>query len=215
MSKRLAGPILTAFVLGGIGLVLVMNYQTPRSVVVNDVTTKAAVDSTTPPHLANKPVGFREYPIGEDVERNQLTISAVWLPSVQMDAGPMSAGTDVIHLEADVRAIAGNRHGFAKDEFISYLTVNYKVEPASGGPALHAGEMIPMIASDGQHYGTSIDMPRAGKYRLTYTIQPPSSKGMGRHHDPATGVPPWWEPFSVEFAWDYEGPPTLGVAVQP
>ena len=214
MSKRLAGPILTAFVLGGVGLVLVMNYQNPQpaatdvAVTANDSAVKAEIAS-------NKPAGFREYPIGEDIERNQMKISAVWLPSVQMDGGPATSGSDVIHLEADVRAITGNRHGFAKDEFISYLTVKYKVEPAGGGPVLHEGEMIPMVASDGQHYGTSIDMPRAGKFRLTYTILPPSSKGMGRHHDPATGVPPWWEPFTVEFAWDYDGPPTVGVALQP
>ncbi len=214
MSKRLAGPILTAFVLGGVGLILVMNFQTPPPA-PTDVAVVTDNARPKPESADNPPAGFREYPIGEDIERNQMKISAVWLPSVQMDGGPAASGSDVIHLEADVRATAGNRHGFAMHEFVPYLTVKYRLEPAGGGPILHEGEMIPMVASDGQHYGTSIDMPRAGKFRLTYAIMPPSSKGMGRHHDPATGVPPWWEPFSVEFAWDYDGPPQVGVAFQP
>lgn len=216
MSKRLAGPILTAFILGGVGLVLVMNFQNPTAPIkpaeIRDQAEETkSVDSTTGSNLP----GFREYPIGDEVERNQMKIAAVWLPSVQMEGEPATAENDVIHLEADIRASEGNRHGFAKDEFVPYLTVNYKIEPAEGGKAIHQGEMIPMVASDGQHYGVSIDMPTSGKYKLTYALQPPSSKGMGRHHDKATGVPPWWKPFEVEFEWEYEGPPQVGVAAQP
>jgi hypothetical protein len=64
--------------------------------------------------------------------------------------------------------------------------------------------MIPMVARDGWHYGASIAMPKAGRYKLTYTIKPPT---VGRHSDPATGVEPWWKPFEVSFDWDYPGPP--------
>jgi uncharacterized protein involved in high-affinity Fe2+ transport len=67
--------------------------------------------------------------------------------------------------------------------------------------------MIPMVAADGLHYGASVSMPKAGEYRLTYKIDPPSAGGLGRHSDPATGVAPWWTPFEASFEWDYPGPP--------
>ncbi len=34
--------------------------------------------------LANR-APFREYPIGDNVEKNQMDIAAVWLPPVKMD----------------------------------------------------------------------------------------------------------------------------------
>ncbi len=62
--------------------------------------------------------------------------------------------------------------------------------------------MMPMVARDGWHYGASIPMPKAGKFKLTYKIEPPTA---GRHSDAATGVDPWWEPFEVSFDWEYRG----------
>ena len=64
---------------------------------------------------------------------------------------------------------------------------------------------MPMVARDGLHYGATIEMPKAGRYKLTYAIEPPSDGGLGRHVDPATGVDPWWKPFEVSFDWDYPG----------
>jgi uncharacterized protein involved in high-affinity Fe2+ transport len=155
------------------------------------------------------PADFREYRIGDPVDRpgEHLRIAAVWLPPIQMEGMTGLMPSDVIHLEADIHATAGNPNGFAKDEFVPYLKVGYVIEPAEGGPPLHKDELAPMIARDGLHYGASIAMPKAGSYRLTYTIQPPSAGGLGRHADPATGVAPWWKPFSVTFDWDYPGPP--------
>ena len=54
--------------------------------------------------------------------------------------------------------------------------------------------MMPMVARDGLHYGATIEMPKAGRYKLTYAIEPPSKGGLGRHADAATGVEPWWKP---------------------
>ena len=62
--------------------------------------------------------------------------------------------------------------------------------------------------------GTSLSMPKAGSYRLIYSIRPPSAGGLGRHHDPVTGVAPWWGPFEVAFDWDYEGPVGSASAVE-
>ena len=113
--------------------------------------------------------------------------------------GPL---TDVIHVEADIHATEGNPNGFAVHEFVPYLKISYKLIPAKGGEPVDQGEMIPMIAADGLHYGASMQMPPAGAYRLIYAIKPPSAGGLGRHSDPVTGVAPWWEPFEATFEWD-------------
>ena len=69
---------------------------------------------------------------------------------------------DLIHLEADVQATEGNPNGFAKDEFVPYLKISYTISPAGGGPPVHQGELIPMVARDGLHYGANIAMPGPG-----------------------------------------------------
>ena len=69
------------------------------------------------------PAGFREYPIGDEVEKNQIRIAAVYLPPVEMDGMPGTGSSSLIHLEADIHATEGNRNGFAKDEFVPYLVV--------------------------------------------------------------------------------------------
>ena len=139
-----------------------------------------------------------------------MRIAAVWLPPVQMEGMAGPAPSDMIHIEADVRATAGNRNGFPKDAFIFGLVVKYTIESLDASrksdPPITGG-LTPMLARDGEHYGASISMPRAGHYKLTYAIEPPSATGVGLHRDAATGVDPWWEPFEVSFDWDYQGPP--------
>ncbi len=219
MLQRWRGPIVVLLILGGVLVILALNLNTkgwdPRTPRSPDSTTSDGGASSTPsgPGNANAsrpPPGFREYPIGEEVERNQMRIAAVWLPSVQMEGMAGPSASDVIHLEADIRATSGNRNGFAKDEFVPYLVVHYTITPRDGAShsvAPAPAKMPPMVARDGLHYGAMIAMPKAGRYTLTYRIEPPWKGGLGRHSDSATGVAPWWEPFEVSFDWDYEGPP--------
>ena len=47
---------------------------------------------------------------------------------------------------------------------------------------------MPMVASDGPHYGANIKMMGVGNYKVTYHIEPPSKAGMHRHTDSETGV---------------------------
>ncbi len=149
---------------------------------------------------------FREYPIGDEVEREGMRIVAVWLPAVQMEGAPLPRGEDVIHLEADIHALRGNKNGFGLGEWIPYLTVNYTLVHKESGKKV-SGRMLPMVAKDGPHYGATVSLPGRGEYLLIYEIRPPSENGFGRHADPVTGVDPWWEPFSVEFSFRYEGIP--------
>jgi uncharacterized protein involved in high-affinity Fe2+ transport len=163
-----------------------------------------------PGPAARQPAGFREYPIGEEVERNQMRIAAVWLPHVQMAGMDVPGSSTMIHIEADIHATEGNRNGCPKDEFVPWLTVHYTIVPddaAGKSTEPIRGPLIPMIARDGWHYGASIEMPKAGHYKMTYAIKPPT---VGRHADAVTGVAPWWKPFEVSFDWDYVGPPTEG-----
>ncbi|HKI21000.1 MAG TPA: iron transporter, partial [Isosphaeraceae bacterium] len=213
--EKWRGTIVVLLILGGVLLILGLNLdlsqrrrtglRSPRSDSGQNNPPESGRSSKTP----GSP-GFREYPIGEDVEKNQMRIAAVWLPPVQMDGMTGPSSSSLIHVEADIHATEGNRHGFPKDEFVPYLTVRYTIVPidepsksSSIGPI--RGTMMPMTARDGWHYGASIEMPRAGRYKLTYAIEPPAA---GRHSDPMTGVDPWWKPFEVSFDWDYPGPPT-------
>jgi uncharacterized protein involved in high-affinity Fe2+ transport len=203
--RQWAGPLVTILIGGGVALILLLNLNlgAPQSLTEGP---QSAPPPAPPARL--KPAGFREYPIGEEVLENHMRIAAVWLPPIAMEGMPtLPAGGAVIHLEADIHATEGNPNGFAKDEFVPYLKVRYTITGA-GGAVIHQGELMPMVARDGPHYGASLELPKAGSYRLTYTIEPPSAGGLGRHSDPVTGVAPWWAPFEVTFDWDYSGPPS-------
>jgi uncharacterized protein involved in high-affinity Fe2+ transport len=194
VPKHWLGPLVTVLIVGGVALILLANLE-PRAAA-------PPVPPPGPPVPPGSRAGFREYPIGEDIERNHLRIAAVWLPSVLVEGQTVTAGTDIIHLEADVHALADNPNGLAMDEFVPYLEIAYEIAPAAGGTS-QKGSLMPMVARDGLHYGATVRMPGPGSYRLTYSIQPPSVGGLGRHTDPVTGVDPWWGPFTATFDWDY------------
>jgi periplasmic iron binding protein len=212
VSQRWIGPSVVALILASVAIVLALNVNwkglgAQKPPVAG---TEPAAQTGTLEH--RPPAGFREYPIGEDVEKNGLRIAAVYLPPIEMEGMPGPAAPSFIHLEADIHATEGNRNGFAKDEFVPYLTVHYTIEPQGGAAAGKGGsgsvepirgKMMPMVARDGLHYGATIDMPKPGHYKLTYSIV----IELARHVDRATGVDPFWKPFEVSFDWDYPGPP--------
>jgi uncharacterized protein involved in high-affinity Fe2+ transport len=218
MLQRWMGRIVVLLILGGVILILALNLnlngRDPRSKQALDDLQSTAVSKPSgggaAPAGTQTPAGFREYPIGEEFEKNQMRIAAVWLPPVQMEGMAGPPPSDLIHIEADIRATEGNRNGFPKDAFIFGLVVRYTIVPIDADrksePPMN-GKLIPMLARDGEHYGASIEMPRAGHYKLTYAIEPPSATGVGLHRDAATGVDAWWKPFEVSFDWDYSGPP--------
>jgi len=203
VGKSWAGPAVAGLIVAGIAAVLVFNLQPggPGKVA------PPAVPKPQPGPAATKAKGARETPIGDPVVKNHIQVAAVYLSAVTMEGMASPGSSDLIHLEADVRSTEDNPNGFAKDEFIPYLKVAYAIVPAKGGTAIDKGELTPMVAWDGLHYGANIAMPKAGDYRLIYDIQPPSAGGLGRHSDPATGVAPWWEPFQAAFEWTVEPPP--------
>jgi periplasmic iron binding protein len=144
-----------------------------------------------------------ERPIGEPVERNGMSIGAVYLQAVMME--PHMAGHDHtdIHIEADVKALKGNPNGFGAGEWVPYLDIGYEVTKA-GSSYKKAGTLYPMVASDGPHYGDNIKLDGAGKYHVAYRLNP-GAHGFLRHTDKETGVGKWWEPFTVEWDFTYTG----------
>ena len=109
-----------------------------------------------------------------------------------------------VHLEADISATDGNKNGFGKGEWIPYLTINYTLVNKDTGEK-QSGTFMPMVASDGPHYGANIKMAGVGNYTVTYQIEPPPKAGMHRHTDKETGVARWWKPIEVKFDFKYVG----------
>ena len=146
-----------------------------------------------------------EVPIGEPVKQNGLEIAAVYLQPVIME--PMMPGMKDkkdIHIEADIRSLENNPNGFGPGEWVPYLGVTYQLSKL-GSDWASMGEFIPMVASDGPHYGANVALNGPGKYRVSYQITPPPFQGFYRHTDKETGVDMWWAPFEVSWEFTYVG----------
>ncbi len=151
----------------------------------------------------------KEYPIGEAQEKDGMKIAAVYLQPVEMEpAGMMREAKDSdIHLEADIKAAKGNTNGFAEGDWMPYLRVTFELVRLSDNKSLK-GELMPMVANDGPHYGDNVRLPGPGKYKLILTLMPPSDNPhahFGRHVDKETGVGPWFKAFPAEFEFVYAG----------
>jgi len=150
------------------------------------------------------PNGFKEYPVGDEVQVEGMNIAAVYFQPASMEP-KAKAGIPVeeadIHIEADIAALKDNPRGFGFGEFVPYLTVKYKLENLDSGENLE-GSFMPMNASDGPHYGANIKMLGAGNYKLTYLISAPTDYLL--HADDVTGVPDatWWRK-PLEISWDF------------
>ena len=152
------------------------------------------------PALANA----AEFYIGEPIEQNDLQIVPNYLTGIEMDKMPpgMETGADTIHLEADVHATKDEKHGFAEDAWIPYLTIRFTLTK-DGASFKKTGVLAPMTAGDGPHYANNVQMAGPGRYELTYEILPPSSNGFIRHIDKATGVPDWGKPITAHWTFTY------------
>jgi uncharacterized protein involved in high-affinity Fe2+ transport len=154
-------------------------------------------------------VGAKEYPIGKPQIANGMEISAVYLQPIEMDPPGMmrAAAESDVHLEADIKATKGNANGFPEGEWVPYLVVRYELTKDDGGQAIK-GELMPMVANDGPHYGDNVKLMGPGKYKLVLTILPPSENEhahFGRHVDKETGVGPWFKTFAVDFEFTFAG----------
>ncbi len=150
-----------------------------------------------------------EFPIGHPQNLNGMEVAAVYLQPVTMEpAGMMRKAEDSdIHLEADIHAIANNPNGFAEGDWMPYLVIGFEITKA-GSSKVIKGDMMPMVASDGPHYGDNVKLDGPGKYTLKMQISPPSANThvhFGRHVDKETGVGPWFKPFEVSYDFVFAG----------
>jgi uncharacterized protein involved in high-affinity Fe2+ transport len=155
------------------------------------------------------PAAALETPIGKPQKQAGMEIAAVYLQPVPMEpAGMMKAVAESdIHLEADIRAESDNKNGFADGTWIPYLGIAYEITKVGSAQKI-AGEIMPMVANDGPHYGDNVKLARPGKYTLKLSIAPPGASAhahFGRHTDKETGVGPWFKPFSLQYEFTYAG----------
>src|ERR1700730_169921 len=146
----------------------------------------------------------KEYLIGHQLHEHDMQIYANFLSGVEIAPmlPNMPTGADVIHLEADIHATGYGAHGIPDGGWIPYLNVQYSLVKL-GTRWKTAGELRPMVAKDGLHYGNNVMMDGPGDYQLVFRISPPSVNGLARHTDAVTGVPDWWQPFNVDFEFAY------------
>lgn len=150
-----------------------------------------------------------EYPIGKPHIVNGMEVAAVYLQPIEMDPPGMmrDARRSDIHLEADIHAVAKNPNGFAEGDWMPYLVVHYKLAKVGSNQPI-GGDLMPMVASDGPHYGDNVKLQGPGRYKLTLEILPPSASHQahfGRHVDKETGVGPWFKPFTVDYDFTFAG----------
>jgi uncharacterized protein involved in high-affinity Fe2+ transport len=150
-----------------------------------------------------------EYPIGKPQTSNSMEISAVYLQPIEMDPPGMmrEAKQSDIHLETDIRALAKNPNGFAEGDWIPYLAIQYQLAKTGANETIK-GDLMPMVASDGAHYGDNVKLAGPGNYKLTLTISPPSANHgahFGRHVDKETGVAEWFKTFTVTYDFAFAG----------
>jgi len=162
--------------------------------------------------LAARPSVATEYPIGAPENRYGMEIGAVYLQGVRMEPEGMMLSPEQsdIHLEADIHALQDNPNGYPEGFWIPYLLVTYELLKEDTKEVIK-GELMPMVASDGPHYGDNVKLKGPGKYQLTVTIYPPSAPQnhagahFGRHTDRQTGVRPWFSAFSFEKEFVFAG----------
>lgn len=141
------------------------------------------------------------------IVKNGLILTAAYLGPEHLAMAPMLPGmTDKdadIHLETDIHTDKNNPQGLDPGLWMPYLTITYQITK-KGSDWSTFGPSMPMIASDGFHYGNNVKLDGPGSYRLAIHVEPPPYNGFYRHTDKEIGVAQWWTPFDV--AWDFNWP---------
>ncbi|MER9328952.1 iron transporter [Mesorhizobium sp. M0152] len=150
-----------------------------------------------------------EYPIGEPKLMSGMEVAAVYLQPIEMEPAHIMrpAADSDMHLEADIHATRDNANGFAEGDWIPNLRIEYVLIKLDGNQKV-GGVFMPMVASDGPHYGDNVKLMGPGKYSLQLSVTSEGSDAsshFGRHVDKETGVGVWPETFHVEYEFTYAG----------
>ena len=160
----------------------------------------------------------KEHPMGPAQEVEGMEIASVYLQPITMDKQMgLPADQAEAHIELDIHATKDNGNTFAEGWWVPYLTINYKLDKIDNRTkkviASQSGELMPMVASDGPHYGSNVKLMGPGLYRIKYRIQPPSDNKhieFARHIDKETAAPEWFKPIDLEWQFPWAGPGEKG-----
>jgi uncharacterized protein involved in high-affinity Fe2+ transport len=108
-----------------------------------------------------------------------------------------------MHLEAKILMEKAG-FGFAPGSWVPYLGLEYRLTKRNTDWTA-SGQLVPMLANDGPHYGANVPMKGPGTYHMSVTFTPPAPEVFPIHMDKETGVAGWWEPFTLEWDFTYFG----------
>lgn len=173
----------------------------------------AASTSASAAESSKDTAGIKELPVGDSGPQTNdaLTVDAVYFQAIEMEQGssmvPPASQSDM-HFEVDISTNEkATAWGFEKDQFLPYLDVKAVATNTKTGKKVDLGTMMPMIASDGPHYGNNIKLP-AGDYDVTITVGSPADKFMLHTGKDSSAVKGrfWKEPLKFEFKnWQWDG----------
>lgn len=175
-------------------------------------TTSAAADASANGEEKDT-AGINELPVGDSGPQTNgpLTIDLVYFQAVDMEHGSMAmppASESDMHFEVDVATTEeATEWGYEADQFLPYLQIKAVATNKDTGEEIDLGTMMPMIASDGPHYGNNISLA-PGNYDVKITVASPADDFMLHTGKDSSGVKGrfWTEPLTFEFEnWQWDG----------
>ncbi|MEA4943619.1 MAG: iron transporter [Propionicimonas sp.] len=177
--------------------------------------TASAPAESTEPETTDDPnvVGINELPVGDSGPQqagDYLEVNAVYFQAIDMEHGTMAmppASESDMHFEIDIKTTEKAKDiGFEAEQFMPYLKITPKLTEKNTGKVVELGTLMPMIASDGPHYGNNIKL-EPGLYTVELSIQSPADDFMLHTGKDTSGVKGrfWTEPLKVtfdNFEWD-------------
>ncbi|MEA5117734.1 MAG: iron transporter [Propionicimonas sp.] len=177
--------------------------------------TAPAPAESTEPETTDDPnvVGINELPVGDSGPQqagDYLEVNAVYFQAIDMEHGTMAmppASESDMHFEIDIKTTEKAKDiGFEAEQFMPYLKITPKLTEKNTGKVVELGTLMPMIASDGPHYGNNIKL-EPGLYTVELSIQSPADDFMLHTGKDTSGVKGrfWTEPLKVtfdNFEWD-------------
>ncbi|MFM2476328.1 iron transporter [Celerinatantimonas sp. MCCC 1A17872] len=131
-----------------------------------------------------------------------LAKQSVMLPSNDQNGMHIQSGLrlEKSHwvLWTSLKAQAYNPNGFITGDFIPYCQVSYQLKRVAA-KTITQGQLPMRLTMNGPEYGHVIQLAKPGVYQLTIRYISPKNNGFYRHIDKATGVSPWWQPFSRHY----------------
>lgn len=157
--------------------------------------------------------GINELPVGDSGPQTNgpLTIDLVYFQAVDLEHGSMAmpaASDSDMHFEVDVATTEeATEWGYEADQFLPYLEIRAVVTNTDTGEEIDLGTMMPMIASDGPHYGNNISLA-PGNYDVLVTVASPADDFMLHTGNDTSGVTGrfWTDSLTFEFKnWQWDG----------